>query len=78
MVQSHGRPHSPPFNFPAPACFQQAHAEPAPIPRHRIRPLHGYILAIHTQVSECTQHIESACGTLLPSCCVWDGDIVLG
>ena len=73
MVLHHGPPHPPPQHLPAPARLQQEHTKPLPLPRHRLRAVHGYLLAIYPAAAVRVIDVEGPGRAFLLASRLWLG-----
>lgn len=65
MVQPPICPNPPSQPLPASTSLQQANAKPPPLPRHRLRTLHGYLLALYPAAADRVEHVKGPGGTFL-------------
>ena len=66
MVQPHVPPHPSLEHLPASASLEQTDSEPAALPRDRVCPLHGHLLAIHPATADGLGHLARAGRAFLP------------
>lgn len=53
MVHPPRNSHPLPLHLPTPTRIQQANTKPPPLPRHRFRIVHGYLLAVYPTAPGC-------------------------